>query len=588
MLIIILSLMLGVYLIKIPNNYKKYLYVAILAIFTVVTFGLGADYFSYEFLYEYITLGGKINNEIIEPLFAVFAQLLRIMGVEYHIYISILRIFILILTMKWINDNSDNILVSIILYFAMFYLVWTMSAIRQGIVLAIGLNLFFSKKELSAIKKILAVLALTTIHYSALYYLAVFLLLKIKWSRRLHLYFLTLSLSMTFIPLNIVVEKLTFIPYHDKLLRYLEYNNGFFDLASIMRLSFFFVIWFFYNQIKDMKNYKMLSDAFLSGISCYFIMKFSEIASSRFTIFTFVLIVILLPGVYENTIKVYLGENRGMSQSFIKYSSFIGLVIFSVLFLSKESLGYIDQSGYVGGKTIYSVEYINNKNYDVFDSSYSFRKSQVIKSDDYISNFKSQRDSMLVEDFDELNNYTFVFDDRYGKHGILSSTGGWLVEPSLNDNFSIVDSVIIKKYNEVLTGVEVYEDLSGKTEDQNDLRKTVADTRYKRAFDLVTSEEIEDLKFDDVIDNAKDFVPFPENISESSVYKVSQTGFEYHVVKFKYYGYNLNIYLDSQMKPFADIVFTNYRDYNDDNFLYATTYSGTLIFNSKGQLIWAV
>lgn len=581
MLLIVLLSLFVVSTLKISENKKLLIMVLIIIGLTTLTFGLGTDYFSYEYLYNYITLGGKANNEYVEPIFAALMQVSRMLNVDYHIFISLMRLIIFGLTVKWIKDNSINALTSLILYFSMFYLVWTMSAIRQGLVLAIGLNVFHSKKaNLLIVKQILLILVLSLIHYSAIFYLLFIIIDLVKWNQKKLGIILVLALVSTFLPIPKILGLFSFIPYIEKLVIYIEPNIGFFDFASLMRLTFFIPAFIFYPKITKTDYDKKIVNHFLLGISIYYVFKFSEIAAARLTIYTFVLVILIIPMILE-----VLQEEVNLK--YIKQFTLIFIVGFSSAFFVKEINAYRSQIGYRGSNNFFGVDTIFKFNYDEYDNIYSFRESQVRKSKEYIKNVKKDFNPDVCNTYNSEISYLSIQDLNSSDYGIMSESGCWLIEPTLTTNNSIYDSVMVVNDNSGLIPKNTYVDLSNSNATQEELKSKVAQVLKDQYLINVDTEVVEGLEFNDVISTPKDFVPFPENISESRVVKISREDYSYYLVQFKYYSFNLNIYLDSEMNPFEKIVFTNYRDFNSSDFLYATTYSGTIVFNKEGDMIWA-
>ena len=100
------------------------------------SFALGTDYMSYQYHYDRFSFNASQGDARIDAGYTILVFLSRSIGLSFHSFASIFRIGILLITVKWIYDNSDDPFQSLILYFAMFYVVWTMSAFRQGITLS--------------------------------------------------------------------------------------------------------------------------------------------------------------------------------------------------------------------------------------------------------------------------------------------------------------------------------------------------------------------------------------------------------------------------------------------------------------------
>lgn len=585
MLLICLLILIVVNYLKIENKYKVLIMFILVSLVSIFTFGLGTDYFSYEYIFKHLTMGGTLNGKTVEPLFSLITQTFRLLNISYHTYISILRIFILTLTTKWIMENSSKPAVTFTLYFSMFYLVWTMSAIRQGLVLAIGLNLFYSQKfELSFIKKSILAILMMGFHYSSAFYIILFIAEKIEWSKKRHLGLLLVSLLFTFLPISKIVEALDFLPYMIKISQYIEPNFGFFDVGSLMRLVFFGITIYYYDVLKLENFQQKITDSFLFGVNIYFLLKFSEIVAGRFTIYSFIFIIFILTVLYENIeIKLEVINTRPIIMSTM-------LIMVSFLFLGKEVNAYRGQVGYKGPNNFFSVDSIFNYSYFDYDNTYAFREGQINKSQMYIDRLQNSSKSFDLDTFNNNSDYTSVKINNSGNFGIISTEGTWIKKPELKTNNHVYGKVMVSrdsKGSESLITREIYEDLSGEIKDQNILRKSVSQTLYDQNLIEVKSENMIGMSFENIIKNPESFVPYPENVSSSNVVKIIHEDFYYYVLQFKYYSYNLNIYLDQDFVPFEEIVFTNFKDFSPNNFLFATTYSGTIVFNKNGKVIFA-
>ena len=169
---------------------KTYFYVFILSLFfiAIMRFGIGADYFAYDYLYN-IMSSSDINNSFfvldnVEWLFKYIMMSFNLLGISYHLFNVFFTVIILGFTLYWISKKSPNKYLSILLYISMFFLVWTLSAIRQGLVIAILLNVFFGEKKFSTRNQILISVGLSLIHSSAIIALLIYLISKLNFNKK--------------------------------------------------------------------------------------------------------------------------------------------------------------------------------------------------------------------------------------------------------------------------------------------------------------------------------------------------------------------------------------------------------------------
>lgn len=575
---------------KISVKTKVVIATLLVGVFIVFAFGLGTDYFSYEYLYENMSLTSFSSTEKLEVGYSALVYLSKSLGINYHTFSILIKLFIFALVQFWIFNSSENPMESVLIFFSMFFIVWTMSALRQGIVLAIGLNLLYNKKYTFKLHtKVLGILFLSLFHISSLF-LFVFLVADfIKWTRKKHLILLSVGLISTFLPLGLIISKIPIINTLAKFESYASSNFGFFDISSLMRLMFFILVFAVYSKITTNDYDKKITDTFLVGASLYFIFKFSEIMAGRFTIYSFVLLVIILPKVID-VITQYVKEHRTYSRYSKLFNPMIMaslLVVFSFFMFTKEVVAYRDQVGYEGPKPIYGVHTILEKNYHSFDNIYSYRVQMRSEATAYHDEFKKNISNIPVESFQKDSTYFSVYNVDSKKYSLLSNHGNFLDYPDKSEGYSVFSNVMVETMRENAITNRTLVDISGVETDQSILAERIGKHHQADYEYLFTEEVLENLKFEDVISNPEDFVPFKHNIGESKITKVSSENFSYHLLEFKYYHYTLYIYLTPDLVPYSNLVHTSVREFNRSGYVYATSYYGTVIYNSDGKVIWA-
>lgn len=582
------------FLLFLPKLDKKYiiiLTVLILSLITITSFGFGTDYLSYEYIYNNINFNTYYAAEDMEPGFQLLLYLSHYFNLDYHIFATTLRLSILLSTLIWIYDSSSNIPVSILVFFSMFYIVWIMSAYRQGIVLSILLNVFFNKRRnFNNLTKILSIILMSFIHISSWFFVIFILTDYLELNKKKHMIIFTLSLLSTLIPYKVIFKYLPTILLENKFASYLHDSFGFFDISSFMRLFFFLFGMLFYDQLSNKSSYwKKIIDSFLVGMSIYFVLGFSEIIAGRFTIYSLVLIVILLPEIVEvigdsrwKPAKISIIDNKKMVNIIVT----LLIIVLSLGMFTKEYYAYVDQVGYKENNQPFSYELIFNKNYDNFDNIYAYRLGQAVKAKELASEFQSNINNIKVEPYNKENVYLSVYDRSIGKYRIISNQGDILDYEPMNENYSILSNIIVKSKREnVVTNRELL-DLSNSGDNFEELAKKISNHRIRDYTYQFNETVIENVEINDILENPSDFVPYPENISDVHLTKIDSEDFTYHVMMFKYYHYTLYIYFDAELKPYTNLVHTSLREFTWDGLLYATTYGGTIIYNTDGEIIW--
>lgn len=565
---------------KILSNKQKTMIIFFsLIILILFSFALGTDYLSYEFLYNNFSFGPSTETENIDLAYTLMTYLGRTLKMDYHTFSIVFKVTILLVTTKWIYDSSEDPSVSLILYFSMFFLVWTMSALRQGVVLAFGLYLFFNKKQdLSLPKKIFFVLLLATMHKSALYFLVLFLLQEIKWTQKKHFIIFIASLVSTFLPLQNILYNFKFIPIVDRVLLYFSDGVGFFDLSSLMRIFFFLIVFVFYKNITDSKYNKRVTDSFLVGTSLYFFMKFSELTASRITIYTFVLFVILLPLVLEQLSTV-------ISFSKIKIS-IVFITLFSIFFFTKEITSYRYQTGYTGPMNRFSFMTIFNRDYTSFDNMYAYIVTQRDRLSEFKEEFNETIENIKIQPYSDKFAYFPVLDPEEQEYGVLASNGSWLSKAYYSEEPKIIGSVLIEEREKNMILTDYYRDLSHTTRNQQVLRERLAAHASDNILNSIETEELIDKDFFDIVKEPTDFFQYPNNIYETKTVKVTSNKLVYHILYVEYYDYDLYIYLDENLVPFSNFVHTELEKFTPEGLLQARTHNGVITYNDQGKIIW--
>ena len=170
---------------KISEKTKVIIMVFLTSIVLVSRYGVGTDYFPYQFLYESMDISSFSLSDRLEPGFKILMYLFRMLNLSFHTFAVFLSLIIYGLTSFWIYWNSRYPSRSLYLYTSMFFLVWTLSALRQGLVMSIALILFFDKDiKLSIYVKLLIIAGLSTFHLSALILIPLVFIMELNFSKK--------------------------------------------------------------------------------------------------------------------------------------------------------------------------------------------------------------------------------------------------------------------------------------------------------------------------------------------------------------------------------------------------------------------
>ncbi|MGH2319403.1 EpsG family protein [Planococcus sp. SE5232] len=275
---------------------KRFLFLTFAAILMVLGFfryGIGIDYFSYEYLYH--GLAFSVMDEIRygsgtqEIGFRAVGAFLKSLGFTYQQYLMVFVAINIIYIAKLSNKYSKNPTLSLLLFFCFYYITWTFSGIRQGVVIAVGLYYLLKYIEKNKpVKLIVVSILLSTIHASAIVLIVFYFLSKIDFKKNTLIILSLLSLVVSVLPTGIVISKLTWLPFFDRFIVYtdLSYSLNFLDFATIGRIFFLilaFIFYDYYSQQGDMS--RKIINLFILSIILYFCLQFSEATAARLAIY---------------------------------------------------------------------------------------------------------------------------------------------------------------------------------------------------------------------------------------------------------------------------------------------------------------
>jgi hypothetical protein len=367
-----LVLLLGTILQMFKDRKRVYfsIFVVVLSILAFLRYGIGPDYFSYQYLYERLNvsvlheLKNGLDNQ--ELGFRLIGSFLKKTGFTYQMYLVLFAGINLIYVAKICKKYSKNPTMSMLLYFCFYYFVWTYSGLRQGITISVGVYYlleYMGNKNL--FKLTFIVILLSLVHTSAIIIFPLtYLALHLNLNRKMLIILSLLGMMISFIPIGSIISKLTFIPFISRLYPYLNTDYSIMnilDFQSLGRIVFLFIALLYYDTFcKQGDISKKIIDIYILSLILYFLFKFSELTAARLSIYGKILDMIILPNIY------YLYKDK-----FNKLIFMTGLCILSILYLNKELKAMQYQSGVVDSNTLL-IPYINiyNKDNYSFDNIY--------------------------------------------------------------------------------------------------------------------------------------------------------------------------------------------------------------------------
>ncbi|HAM64172.1 MAG: hypothetical protein A2Y20_01195 [Firmicutes bacterium GWF2_51_9] len=410
---------------KIGNKAKGVLNSLTLGILSIFRFGSGADYFSYSYLYYLLP-----RDSILKAIASLSDQEVglklimfpfRYLNLSYEVFIAFFAVGMMVLVYYWITRNSSSVSLSFMVYYSFFFVVWSISSLRQGLAITLGCFLLYNIRfHWNFKQRILIILLLFFVHKTSLFFLVLLLAEFIPWDRKKLTYLLLFSLVVSLLPVAEIALMLSKIPVFSRLVYYIDTTSvsiGFWDIKSLPRLFFIAVVLFHYDQlIAQGFIQKRFIHAYLIGLTFFFFLRFDDLIGARISIYGFFLGVLILPSL----VRLY-DLRKG-----INWLVRIALVLISALYLEKELVAMATQAG-VPMKGYY-VEYVTVFQQDTvtFDNRYYYSNNY----NDFIDSAACRLEILRFDDDRVFETSTVKDPSKYiaakfpnGKYGLIDVNG---------------------------------------------------------------------------------------------------------------------------------------------------------------------
>lgn len=572
MIYLIIPILTIYFLPKVKDEHKFFLLSSLFLILTAVRYGIGADYFSYGYIYNSINTKSIYHviswNQKYEPLFKVLFSLFKISGISYGITNATISVLLFIAVLVWIYRNSNNRTLSLVLYLSMFYFVWTLSALRQGITLVASLYLLFDKKQYSLKTQVYGIILISLFHYSAFYLLIYVLFNQRVWNKKEMKLLLTISILLSVLPIENIFQAITFLPFRDKLLQYVTLDGyTFLNFGYQVRLAFSVLFILFYDRLEKID--KELLNNILFGFITYFLFSYSPIVAGRLSIYSYVLIIVLIPKILEK----------------IKYNKISNVVIltFAAIYFGKEVMALSKQSGLYDIKAIPTIFSKENYKFDTYN--YYVLKKRNLSETDYNQFIEDLKDKEHVGYDDNLYNF-ISWNPLINSYSIYNENGELSIKYNVKGKPKVYFDIMTNYYNvDSLLPEYRYIDLSGKNRSDDQMKQEILNIESEN-MNLINKEEIlVSNNFDELPSKTKAIIDFPEKLSNVEIYRIEKP-FTYHVVKARYYYDTVYIYLDENLDPMIERLFDDLNTFDISRTVHLKAGDRKYHINDTGKIIW--
>lgn len=320
-------------------------------------YGNGSDYFSYAYIYQYMpetvsdAFYSELHSEVGFKLLIVFAKSL---GLSYQGFISLISGIIMLLMGKVIIKASPLPVVSVTIFYYVYFMIYPMSAIRQGLALAIvayAFTHFFMKGK--HIRFIFLVALASTIHLGSIAILLAYIIpMLIRYKGLRNVLALTAVLYVLFANLTnlnytILVQVLGLWQYSS----YFETPVSTIIIPIISKLLLYTVVVIFYSMNKKniSSDEKFYFYMYTIGTLLFLSLAQAPLATRLLDYFT-IFEIILIPSL------IYKAGRK----SLVHLSTLMVFALFSVIFVKDLSSFTYEQDYYEKGFSSYRYFHIYN------------------------------------------------------------------------------------------------------------------------------------------------------------------------------------------------------------------------------------
>ena len=583
--------LLAISFIPLPKKYEqkdkliRLIFAAVpLILISVMRYGVGADYFSYQYLYDKTSFVSTSVMQWEFPNIDIgFLYLMKGFGllhIPYWGFVAILSTLQILAMSWWIYRNSENVGLSMVVYYAMFLFVWNFSALRQGLVITFALLLFDKDFEMPVWAEILLILGLSLFHSSALILLLYVISKRINISRNAILVIFVTCIVISLLPFSTLLGRFAHI---EIVARFLEYvgTTGYRNLlsfASLARIALFLGTFVFYKAIVVDDYSKNIVNAFLLGFALYLALSFAPVAAGRFASYYYILAILVFPMIVTKVPEVY---SRLFSAIHIVVTG--ALVIFLGVSLMKEISTMAEQTEFVGDARMMPYTTLMNKDATQFKSTYAHLVYDYEQRDERYQEFKSKEPMVTaaITPAREQDTFVSVWSESLQTYIYLNQRGERVTDLTSNTRSPIYGYNIM--YPNFYGGYPIDSVYNLVTESISDPRTIGPEVSldFARSNEYPVTVEMTQNELDSRI-----LALFDDVTQITSILERTFVQNDYKIYEIVFQTVPMHVYTDMDNKPLVDRHFsTGTRLYNNA-FIVTEGFKTREIYNLDNTLIW--
>ena len=575
-------LLISIFIFQSKLKSRKLLHVLCLTpliLIIILRYGVGPDFFSYEHIYNILDVSsfGNMMNSVdnIEIGFKMIFYFGRILNLSYAVTIAVVSLIMTLVVALLINDTSDNVPLSYLLFYSCFFLPWNLNAIRQGLAMALALYLLFGKNKFSLKSKIMIVVLLMSLHVSVIVVLPLYYISRMEIGRKKMVIILVLSMIMSILPLNSILSLFENVPFLSKLALYVSSSSGLLDFQSISRIMIILPLLLFYNKFEN----KVAVNFSLLSFALYFALKSNELIASRMSIYGFFMIIILYPTIYSFE---YWRKKVIIAMTLIA-------VAFSGMFYVKEFNAAFRQSNFIGANSKRNwISILNKDQYQLlFLNDYNLiTQSNRLCSTNSNSFFKNTN-------FEVINYPAYTEGDTFevvqfpnGNYGVINQVGKIVVTGDYSRKPFVRDHILTTQTTDSHFTRDVHINLkTGEVLPLDEVKDQLLDFEMRELDFRDNWFDIRQMYYEELVDTPLNKLVPMNAFDHLTLISFSQPIW-YNVVETSVLNSSFMIFVDNQLKPFNDTVYTRVERFGLSRMAHAYTNCGKEIINEFGEVVW--
>lgn len=312
--ITILTILIYCILLSIVIDYKKdilfnFLWI-ILFILTAIRYGIGPDYFSYMNYYKNATpsnIYDALTSDVyFEKGYMIMSSIFKNLHLDFTHLIFFITMLIFILYWLVINKYSKNKILSLFIFYTLYYQVYVLNLLRQGIAMSIFFIAYFKFLKNRKYMKYIIYIFISSLFHKATLITLILVIVRMKdnyflKNKLLNYLLIVISVCLCFFKGDILLRNIGIYLGINQLINY--ETSGINVFAITLRIIFFVGIIILYkcsykNKLDDFDDFQVYT--YFIGTITYIALSNNKLYS-RFTDIFMMVDIILVPNLLSKT-----------------------------------------------------------------------------------------------------------------------------------------------------------------------------------------------------------------------------------------------------------------------------------------------